>query len=108
MPICQIIAGPNGAGKTTLGGQTMTITSVPPSAEAQTILNALQQAVAKNLEKKRRLWQYAVTWKTAGPSKSETMRRTRRVRALRMIRAGKSKALDLHAINAIIFAIQQF
>jgi hypothetical protein len=41
----------------------MNITSVPPSAEAQTILNALQQAVAKNLEKKRRLGQYAVTWK---------------------------------------------
>ena len=30
----------------------MNITSVPPSAEAQTILNALQQAVAKNLRKR--------------------------------------------------------
>ena len=45
----------------------MNITSVPPSAEAQTILNALQQAVAKNLEKKRRLGQYAVTWKNGCP-----------------------------------------
>jgi hypothetical protein len=45
----------------------MNITSVPPSAEAQTILNALQQAVAKNLEKKRRLGQYAVTWKNGRP-----------------------------------------
>ena len=45
----------------------MNITSVPPSAEAQTILNALQQAVAKNLEKKRRLGQYAVTWKDGRP-----------------------------------------
>jgi len=45
----------------------MNITSVPPSAEAQTILNALQQAVAKNLEKKRRLGQYVVTWKNGRP-----------------------------------------
>ena len=45
----------------------MNITSVPPSAEAQTILNALQQAVAKNLEKKRRLGQYAVTWQNGRP-----------------------------------------
>ena len=45
----------------------MNTTSVPPSAEAQTILNALQQAVTKNLEKKRRLGQYAVTWKNGRP-----------------------------------------
>lgn len=45
----------------------MNITSVPPSAEAQTILNALQQAVAKNLEKKRRLGQYTVTWQNGRP-----------------------------------------
>lgn len=45
----------------------MNITSAPPSAEAQTILNALQQAVTKNIEKKRRLGQYAVTWKNGRP-----------------------------------------
>jgi|CXWL01.1.fsa_nt_gi hypothetical protein len=40
----------------------MNVTSVSPSAEAKTILKALQQAVAKNLEKKQRLGQYAVMW----------------------------------------------
>jgi hypothetical protein len=45
----------------------MNVTSVPASMEAQTILNALQQAVSNSLEKKRRLGQYAVTWQNGRP-----------------------------------------
>jgi hypothetical protein len=45
----------------------MNITSVPPSAEAQIILNALQQAVVKSLDKKRRLGHYVLTWQNGRP-----------------------------------------
>ena len=78
MPVCWIIAGPNGAGKTTFaleylpqvfieGGRVMTITSAPPSREAQAMLKALQAAVANNLEKKQKLGQYAVIWQNGRP-----------------------------------------
>lgn len=40
----------------------MTPTSAPPSQQTQAMLKALQLAVAKSLEKKRRLGQYAVVW----------------------------------------------
>lgn len=45
----------------------MTITSAPPSAQAQAMLQSLQAAVAKNLEKKQKLGQYAVVWKNGQP-----------------------------------------
>jgi len=45
----------------------MIIKSVPPSPEALAILKALQEAVSKNLEKKRRLGQYAVIWQDGRP-----------------------------------------
>ena len=45
----------------------MIINSVPPSPEALAILKALQEAVSKNLDKKRRLGQYAVIWKDGRP-----------------------------------------
>lgn len=45
----------------------MIIKSVPPSPEALAILKALQEAVGKNLDKKRRLGQYAVIWKDGRP-----------------------------------------
>ncbi|MDX9767048.1 MAG: hypothetical protein RBT51_06895 [Ectothiorhodospiraceae bacterium] len=38
-----------------------------PSPEAQCQLETLRQAVGKTLEKKRRLGQYAVTWKDGKP-----------------------------------------
>lgn len=38
-----------------------------PSADGQRLLEKLQQAVDKTLEKKRRLGQYAVTWKNGKP-----------------------------------------
>ena len=38
-----------------------------PSPEGQRQLEALRQAVGKTLEKKRRLGQYAVTWKDGKP-----------------------------------------
>jgi hypothetical protein len=38
-----------------------------PSAEGQLMLESLRQAVGKTLEKKRRLGQYAVTWKDGKP-----------------------------------------
>jgi hypothetical protein len=38
-----------------------------PSAEGKRILETLQQAVDKTLEKKRRLGQYVVTWKNGKP-----------------------------------------
>lgn len=38
-----------------------------PSPEGQKQLESLQQAVDKTLEKKRRLGQYAVTWKDGKP-----------------------------------------
>jgi len=45
----------------------MIIKSVPPSPEALVILKALQEAVSNNLEKKRRLGQYAVIWQDGRP-----------------------------------------
>ena len=41
----------------------MNITHRPPSAEALTVLSALQSAVTKTLDKKQRLGHYAVIWK---------------------------------------------
>ncbi len=38
-----------------------------PSAEGKRLLEALQQAVDKTLEKKRRLGRYAVIWKNGKP-----------------------------------------
>jgi hypothetical protein len=38
-----------------------------PSAEGQRQLETLRHAVGKTLEKKRRLGQYAVTWKDGKP-----------------------------------------
>lgn len=40
----------------------MTITSTPPSAQAKAMLQSLQNAVDKSLERKRKLGQYAVVW----------------------------------------------
>ena len=45
----------------------MTIISVPPSPEAQAMLKALQNAVAKSLEKKQKLGHYAVFWQNGRP-----------------------------------------
>lgn len=45
----------------------MTITSAPPSPQAQAMLKALQAAVSKSLDKKRRLGQYSVTWQNGRP-----------------------------------------
>lgn len=45
----------------------MTITSSPPSPEANLMLRALREAVTKNLERKKRLGQYAVVWQNDGP-----------------------------------------
>lgn len=45
----------------------MTHTSAPPSVQAQTMLRTLQNAVAKNLEKKQKLGQYAVVWQNGRP-----------------------------------------
>lgn len=47
----------------------MTTTSVPPSAQAEMMLQALQTAVAKSLDKKYRLGQYAVVWQNGQPLK---------------------------------------
>ena len=52
------------------------INSVPPSSEALAILKALQEAVSKNLDKKRRLSQYAVIWQDGRRSWWVTMRRS--------------------------------
>lgn len=45
----------------------MTITSTPPSAQAQAMLQALRSAVDKSLERKRKLGQYAVIWQNGQP-----------------------------------------
>ncbi len=37
-------------------------TDLPPSAETKKILDSLRKTVAKTLERKRRLGQYAVVW----------------------------------------------
>ncbi len=39
----------------------------PPSQEGRQMLETLQRSVAKALEKKRRLGQYAVIWKNGKP-----------------------------------------
>lgn len=39
----------------------------PPSQHARQILETLQRSVAKTLEKKRRLGQYAVVWNNGRP-----------------------------------------
>ncbi len=48
----------------------MTITSAPPSAQAQAMLQALQAAVAKSPERKQKLGQYAVIWQNGHPLQS--------------------------------------
>lgn len=48
----------------------MTITTAPPSPQAQAVLKALQTAVTNNLEKKRKLGQYAVIWRNGRPEKT--------------------------------------
>ena len=40
---------------------------IAPSAESQRMLESLRQAVAKALERKRRLGQYAVIWQDGKP-----------------------------------------
>jgi len=42
-----------------------------PSREGQIILDTLQDAVSKALDKKRRLGQYAVVWKDGVPTMTE-------------------------------------
>lgn len=44
----------------------MTFTSCEPSPQAKVMLNALREAVAKSLERKRRLGQYTVIWQNGG------------------------------------------
>ncbi len=41
----------------------MNIVSGPPSLQTQAMLKALQDAVTKELNRKQKLGQYAVTWK---------------------------------------------
>lgn len=48
----------------------MTITSAPPSLQAQAMLKALRTAVANSLEKKQKLGQYAVIWQNGQPVQS--------------------------------------
>lgn len=48
----------------------MTITSAPPSPQAQAMLKALQTAVAKSLDRKQKLGQYAVIWRNGQPVQS--------------------------------------
>lgn len=50
----------------------MTITSTPPSPQAQAMLKALQVAVANSLDKKQRLGQYAVIWQNGQPVKTRS------------------------------------
>lgn len=45
----------------------MKIVNQPPSKDFLVVLNALQQAVSKELEKKKRLGQYAVFWEDGKP-----------------------------------------
>lgn len=45
----------------------MTITSAPPSTQTKAMLQALQAAVTKNLDKKKKLGQYAVVWHNGRP-----------------------------------------
>ena len=50
----------------------MTITSVPPSLQAQAMLKALQTAVSNTLDKKERLGHYAVIWQDGQPQQKGT------------------------------------
>lgn len=50
----------------------MTLNSTSPSPQTQLMLRTLQDAVAKSLDKKRRLGQYAVTWSNGQPVLSGT------------------------------------
>jgi hypothetical protein len=45
----------------------MKLKSTVPSPETEAILKALREAVAKTLERKRRLGQYAVIWQDGRP-----------------------------------------
>lgn len=45
----------------------MKLKSTVPSPETEAILKALREAVAKTLERKRRLGQYAVIWQDGHP-----------------------------------------
>lgn len=45
----------------------MTHTSTPPSTQTKAMLQALQAAVAKNLDRKKKLGQYAVVWQNGRP-----------------------------------------
>jgi len=45
----------------------MNHTSAPPSAQSQVMLRTLQNAVAKSLDKKQKLGQYAVVWHNGRP-----------------------------------------
>jgi len=45
----------------------MTFTSCEPSPQAKIMLGALREAVAKSLERKKRLGQYAVIWQNGRP-----------------------------------------
>jgi len=44
-----------------------TIRKTAPSLEGLQLLEILRRSIAKTLEKKRRLGQYAVTWKNGEP-----------------------------------------
>jgi hypothetical protein len=48
----------------------MTVTSAPPSPQAKAMLESLRDAVARSLEKKQRLGQYAVIWQNGRPVQS--------------------------------------
>lgn len=43
------------------------LTDASPSAEAQRMLEVLQDAVTQSLERKKRLGQYAVVWEQGRP-----------------------------------------
>jgi hypothetical protein len=45
----------------------MNLSKHPPSEKSRQTLEAMKQAVAKALEKKRRLGQYAVIWEDGKP-----------------------------------------
>lgn len=45
----------------------MPVTSAPPSPQAKAMLESLREAVARSLEKKKQLGQYAVTWQNGRP-----------------------------------------
>ncbi|MRW89851.1 hypothetical protein GJ699_07635 [Duganella sp. FT80W] len=46
----------------------MKTTTISPSPEMQAMLKALQSAVTKELERKRRLGHYAVVWQDGRPA----------------------------------------